>query len=84
MVSDITKDISRDYCILLDDSISLRATFFIDRNGLVRFYSVNDLQIGRNIEEIIRIIEAFKYNNETDGEVCPMNWKKGDTGIKIK
>lgn len=81
LVSDITKDISKDYCVLLDDSVALRATIFIDKNGIIRFSYINDLSVGRNIEEILRLIEAFKYV-ELHGEVCPVNWKKGDQGMK--
>lgn len=81
LVSDITKDISKDYCVLLDDSVALRATIFIDKNGVIRFSHINDLTVGRNIDEILRLIEAFKYV-ETYGEVCPVNWKKGELGFK--
>lgn len=75
LVSDINKSISRDYGVLYDDSIALRATFVIDDKFVVRHQSINDLPLGRNIDEFIRIIDAIKHNEEL-GEVCPAGWKK--------
>ena len=63
------------------DEIALRATFFIDSEGTVRHQSINDLPIGRNIDEILRIIDAWKYH-EKHGEVCPAGWSKGDSGME--
>jgi peroxiredoxin (alkyl hydroperoxide reductase subunit C) len=81
LVSDIKKSISRDYGVLHDDSIALRATFIIDDKFIIRHQSINDLPLGRNIDEIIRIIDAIKHNKE-HGEVCPAGWKKGKPGIQ--
>jgi peroxiredoxin (alkyl hydroperoxide reductase subunit C) len=61
--------------------VAFRATFFIDNKGIVRHQSVNDLPIGRNIDEILRIADAWKFH-EKNGEVCPVNWKKGDSGME--
>ena len=72
---------SEDKIIREVDEIALRATFFIDSEGIVRHQSINDLPIGRNIDEILRIIDAWRYH-EKHGEVCPADWKKGDVGME--
>lgn len=81
LVSDIKKSISRDYGVLYDDSIALRATFVIDDKFVVRHQSINDFPLGRNIDEFIRIIDAIKHNEEY-GEVCPAGWKKGKPAMQ--
>ena len=60
--------------------ISYRGLFLIDKEGLVRHMLVNDLPLGRNVEEAIRIVDALQFNEE-NGEVCPANWKKGKDGM---
>lgn len=72
---------SEDEVVKEVDEIALRATFFIDSQGIIRHQSINDLPIGRNIDEILRIIDAWKYH-EKHGEVCPAGWKKGDEGME--
>jgi peroxiredoxin (alkyl hydroperoxide reductase subunit C) len=81
MVSDLTKQISRDYDVLNDGGIALRGTFLIDKNGLVRHQIVNDLPLGRNIDEAIRMLDALQHF-ETAGEVCPAGWNKGKAAMK--
>lgn len=81
LVSDIKKSISRDYGILYDDSIALRATFIIDEKFIVRHQSINDLPLGRSIDELIRTIDAIEHNKE-HGEVCPAGWKKGKPAMQ--
>jgi peroxiredoxin (alkyl hydroperoxide reductase subunit C) len=81
MVSDITKSISRDYDVLVNDSISLRGTFLIDSKGIVRHQLINDLPLGRNIDEAIRMVDALKHH-EQHGEVCPAGWNKGKEAMK--
>lgn len=76
LVSDITKEIARDYGVLVNDAVALRGTFVIDKSGVVRHATINDLPIGRNPDEMLRIIDAVQHN-EQHGEVCPANWKKG-------
>lgn len=61
--------------------VAFRGAFIIDNNGMVRSQTVNDLPIGRDIDELLRIIDAVQYNEE-HGEVCPAGWKKGDVGMK--
>ncbi|WP_168463835.1 peroxiredoxin [Wolbachia endosymbiont of Ctenocephalides felis wCfeT] len=81
LVSDIKKSISRDYGVLYDDAIALRATFVIDDKFVVRHQSINDLPLGRNIDEFIRIVDAVKHHEE-HGEVCPAGWNKGKPGMQ--
>ncbi|MFZ4773417.1 MAG: peroxiredoxin [Chlamydiia bacterium] len=83
IVSDLTKTISLNYGTLIDKGISLRGTFIIDPDGLVQHVSLNNLGIGRNVEEFLRLIEAVQFN-KTHGEVCPANWHKGQKGIVPK
>ena len=81
LISDITKTISRDYGVLLDSGIALRGTFIIDPKGIVRQSTINDLPIGRNIDETLRLVEALQFN-EKYGEVCPIGWKSGSPTMK--
>ncbi len=81
LVADLTKQIARDYDVLLGDSVALRGSFLIDADGTVRHAVVNDLPLGRNIDEMLRMIDAMLFTNE-HGEVCPAGWIKGDEGMK--
>ncbi|MBI2066570.1 MAG: peroxiredoxin [Deltaproteobacteria bacterium] len=81
LVADLSKQISRDYEVLLDAGIALRGVFIIDPTGKLRYKAVHDLGIGRNTEEIARVLAAIQEVDKT-GEVCPANWKPG--GKKIK
>ncbi|MGL5630464.1 MAG: peroxiredoxin [Mycoplasmoidaceae bacterium] len=74
LISDITKQIARDYDILLDEKIALRATFIISKNKIIRHSTINDLPIGRNVEETLRTVDAIIHTDEF-GDVCPANWK---------
>ena len=76
LVSDITKQISKDFGVLLDSGVALRGTFIINPQGIIRQATVNDLPVGRNIDEAIRLLKAFQFN-EKHGEVCPANWNEG-------
>jgi peroxiredoxin (alkyl hydroperoxide reductase subunit C) len=80
MVADITKQISRDYDVLFKEGVALRGSFLIDKDGTVRHAVVNDLPLGRNIDEMIRMIDTMLFTNEY-GEVCPAGWQKGDKGM---
>lgn len=81
MVADITKSIARDYDVLLNDAVAFRGTFLIDGEGKVRHQIVNDLPLGRNVDEAIRMVDALQFHEE-HGEVCPAGWNKGDSGMK--
>ena len=81
LISDLTKQIARDYDVLTGEAVALRGTFLIDQQGIVRHQIVNDLPLGRNVEEAIRMVDALKFFQE-NGEVCPANWSKGKKGMK--
>lgn len=81
LVSDIKKSIARDYDVLLDDSVALRGLFLIDKEGIVRHQVVNDLSLGRNVDEAIRVVDALQHV-EKYGEVCPAGWKLGDDAME--
>merc|ERR1711865_1025881 len=80
MLSDLTHNISRDYGCLIEDGadagVAFRATYIIDDKGILRHMSISDLPVGRNAEEILRLVEAFQYTDKY-GEVCPASWKPG-------
>jgi peroxiredoxin (alkyl hydroperoxide reductase subunit C) len=80
MVADITKNISRDYGILLDESIALRGLFLIDKQGIIRHSTINDLPLGRNVDEVLRMVDALRFF-EKNGEVCPANWHPGEEAM---
>lgn len=81
LVADLNKQIARDYDVLLNDAIALRGLFLIDRKGIVRHQVVNDLPLGRNVDEAIRMLDALQFTEE-HGEVCPANWRSGDEAMK--
>lgn len=81
LVSDLSKTISREYGVLLNDSLSLRGFFLIDKSGVVRHQLVNDLPLGRSVEEALRVVDALQHT-EKYGEVCPANWRKGDKAMQ--
>ena len=81
LVADLTKNIARDYDVLTNESVALRGTFLIDQDFTVRHQIVNDLPLGRNIEEAIRIVDSLIFFQE-NGEVCPAGWNKGKEGMK--
>lgn len=82
LVADINKTISRDYDVLIpSDGVALRGSFLIDKKGIVRQQTINDLPLGRNIDEFLRLLEAQQFTEE-HGEVCPANWEKGKKTMK--
>jgi len=81
LVADLTKQISRDYDVLLNDAVALRGSFLIDKDGTIRHAVVNDLPLGRNVDEMLRMVDAMLFTNE-HGEVCPAGWVKGEEGMK--
>ena len=81
IVSDITKSISADYGVLVEGGgVAYRGLFLIDRNFMVRHQVVNDLPLGRSVDEALRMIDALQYHEEY-GEVCPANWHKGQKAM---
>jgi peroxiredoxin (alkyl hydroperoxide reductase subunit C) len=81
LVADLTKQIASDYDVLLDGGVALRGSFLIDTDGTIRHAVINDLPLGRNIDEMLRMIDAMHFTNEY-GEVCPAGWNKGQEGMK--
>ncbi len=81
LVADITKSIAREYGVLFNDAIALRGLFLLDKEGVVRHALINDLPLGRNVDEVIRLLDALQHV-EKHGEVCPANWRKGDEAMK--
>jgi peroxiredoxin (alkyl hydroperoxide reductase subunit C) len=82
MVADVSHNITHAYGIeSLEKSVALRATFLIDKSGYVRHQVVNDLPLGRNMDELVRMVDALQFSEEK-GEVCPAGWKKGDSGMQ--
>ncbi|OGP23660.1 MAG: thioredoxin peroxidase [Deltaproteobacteria bacterium GWB2_55_19] len=82
LVSDLDKSISRNYGVLVEKpGIALRGLFIIDKLGKIRHITINDLPLGRNVDEVLRMLDAIQFN-EKHGEVCPANWHKGDDGMK--
>lgn len=81
LVADISKKISKDYDVLFEKSVALRGSYLIDKDGTIRHAVINDLPLGRNIDEMIRMVDTMIFTNE-HGEVCPAGWQKGDEGMK--
>ncbi|MEI8063052.1 MAG: peroxiredoxin [Verrucomicrobiota bacterium] len=82
LVSDLTKQIAASYGVLTTNgAVALRGLFIIDQQGIVRHALVNDLPLGRNVDEAIRILDALQFF-EKNGEVCPANWKPGEKTMK--
>lgn len=82
LVSDLKKTIAQDYHVLNEEEgIAFRGLFLIDRQGVVRHQLVNDLPLGRSVDEAIRLLDALIFH-EKHGEVCPANWKEGDKSMK--
>lgn len=81
LVADLDKSIARDFGVLLDAGMALRGLFLIDPKGVIRHSTINDLPVGRSVDETIRVLKAFQYV-ETHGEVCPANWEEGKPSMK--
>lgn len=82
IVSDLNKTISRDYDVLVEgEGIAYRGLFLLDKDHIVRHQVVNDLPLGRNVSETLRMVDALQFT-EKHGEVCPANWNQGDKSMK--
>ena len=81
MVADVNRTICEDYGIQHPEGMALRASFLIDKNGIIQSQTVNNLPIGRNVDEMLRVIDALQFTEEF-GEVCPAGWQKGDATMK--
>ncbi|MBZ7986413.1 peroxiredoxin [Campylobacter sp. Cr9] len=81
LVADLTKEIARGFDVLFDEAVALRGSFLLDKDGTVRHAVINDLPLGRNIDEMVRMVDTMLFTNE-HGEVCPAGWNKGDKAMK--
>jgi peroxiredoxin (alkyl hydroperoxide reductase subunit C) len=81
LVADLDKKISEKYGVLLEAGIALRGLFLIDKKGVVRHALVNDLPLGRSVDEALRLVDALQFH-ETHGDVCPANWHAGEEAMK--
>ena len=81
LVADLDKKISKNYDVLFGKAVALRGSFLIDAKGIVRHAVINDLPLGRNVDEMIRMVDAMQFTDE-HGEVCAAGWQKGDEGMK--
>lgn len=80
LAADVSHDICRDYDVECGGKVAFRGAFLIDKEGVVRSQTVNDLPLGRNVDELVRLVEALQFHEE-HGEVCPAGWNKGDKGM---
>jgi peroxiredoxin (alkyl hydroperoxide reductase subunit C) len=80
LVADLDKGIADSYGVLLPMGIALRGLFLIDKNGIIRSQVVNDLPLGRSVDEALRVLDALQFT-EAHGDVCPANWKKGEDAM---
>lgn len=79
LISDLTKSISKSYNVLTDQGQALRGLFIIDKEGLLQHSVVNNLDFGRSVHETLRTLQAIQYVQSNPDEVCPANWKPGDS-----
>lgn len=82
LVSDLNKNIARSYGILFNDAVALRGLFLIDTKGVVRHTVINDLPLGRSVDEAIRMVTALQFVETHGDQVCPANWKEGEEAMK--
>jgi len=82
MVQDLDKAIAKKYGILFNEAVALRGLFLIDTNGVVRHSVINDLPLGRSVNEALRMLDALQFVETHGGEVCPANWQEGDEAMK--
>ncbi len=80
LAADMTHEICKAYDVESEGGVAFRGAFLIDTNGVVRSQIINDLPLGRNMDELLRLVDALQFHEE-HGEVCPANWKKGDKGM---
>eukprot|EP00667_Euglena_gracilis_P025383 EG_transcript_29745 len=82
LIADVTKQIAKDYGVLIEGAgVALRGLFIIDGEGKLRSMLINDLPVGRSVDETLRLVSAFQFTDK-HGEVCPANWKPGAATMK--
>lgn len=75
LISDLSQTIAKDYKLLTDEGLALPGVFIIDKEGIIQYYSVNNLLCSRSINELIRILESIQYVKKNPGQACPVNWQ---------
>jgi peroxiredoxin (alkyl hydroperoxide reductase subunit C) len=78
LISDLTQTITNNYHLLTDDGLSFPGLFIIDKEGIIQYYTVNNLLCGRSVNELLRILQSIQYIKENPGQACPVDWKYGD------
>lgn len=81
LVADISKNIARNYNVLQDEAVALRGVFVIDDKNVIQTATINNLSVGRNVDEVLRTVEAYQYTAK-HGEVCPAGWTRGKATMK--
>lgn len=81
LLSDLQRQLSSELGILAEGGVTFRASYLIDKEGVVRHMVINDLPLGRSVEEMLRMVDALDFHEE-NGEVCPANWKQGEKAIE--
>jgi len=81
LIADINKQVSQDYGVLMKQGFTMRGLFIIDKEGVIRHITKNDPPVGRNVDEILRLVKGYQFVDE-NGEVCPANWQPGQATIK--
>ncbi|AJE04419.1 peroxiredoxin [Geobacter pickeringii] len=82
LVSDLNKEIAKQYGVLFNNSVALRGLFLIDTKGIVRHAVINDLPLGRSVAEAMRMVDALQFVETHGDQVCPANWQEGDEAMK--
>lgn len=82
LVEDLNKSIARSYGILFGESVALRGLFLIDTKGVIRHSVINDLPLGRSVNEALRMVDALQFVETHGDQVCPANWQEGDDAMK--
>jgi peroxiredoxin (alkyl hydroperoxide reductase subunit C) len=82
LVADLNKSIARSYGILFNDSVALRGLFLVDTKGIIRHAVINDLPLGRSVDEALRMLDALQFVETHGDQVCPANWKEGEDAMK--
>jgi len=78
LISDLNQTITKKYNLLTNDGLSFPGIFIIDKEGIIQYYTVNNLLCGRNIDELLRVLKSIQYIKENPGQACPVDWKNGD------
>lgn len=82
LVADLNKNIAREYGILFNEAVALRGLFLIDTKGIIRHAVINDLPLGRSVNEALRMVDALQFVETHGDQVCPANWQEGEEAMK--